>query len=757
MAQYGAKMMLGGLTRSLRAGHHSVRHASATAAAAKMKHFSVRMTDSGVAIITYDRPDNKVNALNAEVGAELQQTLQAIESNPAAVASVIMSGKPNAFIGGADIAMLDTCKTTDDFAQITGPVHGVFNQLESGKPTVAAIHGSCLGGGLELALACNYRVCTEHPKTVMGLPEVQLGLLPGAGGTQRLPALVGLLNALPIMLTGSSVRPAKAKRMKLVDQVADPTALEFAAVQAAEGLAAGTISKNRAATGWKAELTKAALGQEFALDFVLKKARAQVMKASGGNYPAPLKILDVVRTSALSGFGSAAGVKAEQDAFGELGVTSESAALRSIFFGSTECKKNPYAKAKNETKNIAVIGAGLMGAGIIQVSVAKGYSCTLKDAYMEGLAKGMNNVEKFLGNKAKRRQITSFEKDGMMAKVTGVTADDDSWKKELAKADMVVEAVFESLELKHKVIKELEAVVPKHCVFASNTSAIPIAELAKASSRPENFVGMHYFSPVDKMPLLEIITHAGTSDEAASAAYEVGLKQGKTPIIVKDVPGFFVNRCLGPYSDEGVALLQGGADADTLNKAMLSYGFPVGPMSLVDEVGIEVAASVIKNLKDDLGVRVGASDGAMLDEAIEAGMLGRKTGKGMFTYPPGKKAKKQVNEEMVALIQKYQAMRPAESDITVEDIQLRMASRFVNEAAYCLQDEIIASPTVGDIGAIFGIGFPPFRGGPFRMVDSMGAQKLCDTMMGYADAHGDHFLPAPILLDYAKAGKKFHA
>lgn len=302
----------------------------------------------------------------------------------------------------------------------------------------------------------------------------------------------------------------------------------------------------------------------------------------------------------------------------------------------------------------------------------------------------------------------------------------------------------------------MEEVTPAHCIFASNTSAIPIAKLAAGSKRPENFVGMHYFSPVDKMPLLEIITHAGTSKEAASTAFEIGLKQGKTPIIVKDVPGFFVNRCLGPYSDEGMAILQGGSDPETINNAMLDYGFPVGPISLVDEVGIEVGAALLKNLKEDLGVRVSASDSAMLDEAVAAGMLGRKTGKGMFTYPPGKKAKKVVNEEMIALIQKYQAMRPAETDIGVEDIQLRMIGRFVNEAAYCLQDDIIASPTVGDIGAIFGIGFPPFRGGPFRMVDSFGAQNLVDTLMGYAEVHGDHFLPAPILVDYAKSGKKFY-
>jgi len=316
----------------------------------------------------------------------------------------------------------------------------------------------------------------------------------------------------------------------------------------------------------------------------------------------------------------------------------------------------------------------------------------------------------------------------------------------------VVEAVFESLELKHKVIAELEEVLPAHAVFASNTSAIPIAKLAAGSKRPENFLGMHYFSPVPKMPLLEIIRHEGTSDEAASIAFDVGVKQGKTPIIVKDVPGFFVNRCLGPYMDEAVALLQSGSGVDDINKAMKAFGMPVGPMSLVDEVGIEVAASVGKNLQEDLGIRVGAANSAMLDEAVSMNMLGRKTGKGMYDYTQGK-GPKPVNPEMIELIAKYSTGSVA---VAAEEIQKRMAGRFVNEAAYCLQDEIIASPTVGDIGSVFGIGFSPFRGGPFRHVDTVGAQAFVDEMNAYADEYGDHFRPAQILVDYAKSGKKFH-
>mmetsp|Transcript_24158 Transcript_24158/g.72076 ORF Transcript_24158/g.72076 Transcript_24158/m.72076 type:complete len:686 (+) Transcript_24158:241-2298(+) len=684
----------------------------------------------------------------------MSQLWDKLEASPDVRASVLLSDKPNDWIAGADISMFDGCRSEEDFLAIPHGIHPLFAKIETGKPIVAAIHGSCLGGGLELALSCTYRIATESSRTKLGLPEVMLGILPGAGGTQRLPKLIGLQNALPLMLQGSNVKPSKAKRLKMVDQTADPHALEFAAVKAADELASGKLVPDRAPKGVVAKATKFVLeNTSFGSNFVFKKARESVMKMTRGNYPAPLAIIDVVEESTAKGYTSNAGYEAEAKAFARLGMTTESEALRSIFFGQQACKKNPYPENAKKAKNIAVLGAGLMGAGVAEVSAPNGYKVTLMDASEGGLARGINQIEKNLKNKVKRRRLTSFEADQVMSDVTGVTTDQEIWKKMFGKADVVIEAVFESLELKHKVIKDVEAATRPDCIFASNTSAIPIAELAKGSKRPDKFIGMHYFSPVDKMPLLEIIPHAGTSDATASTAFEVGLKQGKTPIFVKDVPGFFVNRCLGPYMDEAVALLQGGADIKAINDAMLDYGFPVGPMSLVDEVGIEVAASVGKNLSGDLGVRVAAGDATFFDEVIANNWLGRKTGKGMFVYE-GKK--KEEHEDMVTLLEKYRAMRPQESDNAAEDIQFRMMSRFVNEAAYCLQDEIIATPTVGDIGSIFGIGFPPFRGGPFRLVDSYGAQAFVDNMLRYRDAHGEHFQPAQILIDHAKNGTKFH-
>jgi len=737
------------LTRSA-----STAASSAPAAASQLKHLSLNVNPDGIAIVKIDVQGAKVNTINVELATEFDAVLNTVESNPNIRAAVFISGKKDDFIAGADVKMFVQAKNVEELQHLSASSQKLFARVEQGKPKVAAIHGNCLGGGLEFALSCHYRIATSSPKTGLALPEVMLGILPGAGGTQRLPRLIGLQNALPLILTGSRVDSNKAKRLKIVDQVADPYALEHAAVLAAKNLADGTLVPAREPSGIALLMKKVLEETKFGRDFVFKKARESVMEKTGGVYPAPLKILDVLKHSASLGFGSHEGYAKEAAAFAKLAFTPESKGLVSIFFGQTECKKNPFGKPATQAKTVGVLGAGLMGAGITQVSIAKGYQVLLKDVNNASLGRGLEQVNKSLASSVKKKKISSSDANKTFSKIIPLT-DNDNWQGFFSKADIVIEAVPEKIELKHKMISAIESVVPSHCIIASNTSAIPIAKLAEASKRPENIVGMHYFSPVDKMPLLEIITHKGTSPSTAAAAFEIGLKQGKTPIVVKDVPGFYVNRCLGPYSDEGLALLLDGADIKTVDKALKSYGFPVGPLSLVDEVGVEVAASVAKNLKGDLGVRVGASDPKLLDEVVASGMLGRKAEKGMFLYPGGKSSK-EVNPAMEALIQKYRSGRNQQV-LTIEDIQFRMVSRFVNEAALCLQNEIIATPTVGDIGAVFGIGFPPFRGGPFRLVDAYGAQKFVDAMNKYRAQLGEQFAPAQILVDYAKAGKKFHS
>jgi len=547
--------------------------------------------------------------------------------------------------------------------------------------------------------------------------------------------------------------------MGLVDQLADPFALEGAAIQAASQLASGQLkNKKKKKSTMNKLLEDTGPGQSVVFHF----AKQQVDKATGGNYPAPYKILESVKAG-LSG-GHAKGSKVEATEFGKLGMTQESNALVSIFFGQTALKKNRFGKPSKPVETIGVIGAGLMGAGIAQVSASKGYRVLVKDRDAKSLANGTSYISGNLEKRVKKRAMTKHEKDVIMSNVLGLADADPNWGKHMSQCDMVIEAVFEDMDLKHRIINQMEEHIPDHCVFATNTSALPIADIAKASKRPENVIGMHYFSPVPQMPLLEIITHDGTSKDTASKAVAVGTKQGKTCVVVKDVPGFYVNRCLGPFLAESMSLVQSGVDLLVLDKAMKKFGLPVGPITLADEVGVDVANHVGVFLSQHLGVRMAGADPACMQSMVDQGFLGKKTGKGFFLHSEEREWKwsamkkvrkpKQLNPEAVALVKSFQKESLTLSE---DDIQQRMISRFINEAVLCLQDEIIESPTDGDIGAIFGMGFPPFLGGPFRYVDAVGADKFVGNMLGFADKYGEQFAPCDMLQEYAKGNKKFHA
>lgn len=748
-------MLSGSAARSVvkaaRGGVASKVLSTAAPAAAASSRFTLEKVGD-VAVVTMNDPDAKVNTISTKMQAEFSDLLDTIEQDAGIKAAVLISGKPNNFIAGADIKELDVIKTAEDAVAASQMGQAMCDRLEkSAKPFVAAIDGSCLGGGLEVALACKYRIATSNKKTALGLPEVMLGLLPGAGGTQRLPRTVGIQAALPMMLTGAPARADKARKMGLVHEVVDPFALRSSAVAAAQELADGTLKAKTKKKGLLARLLEDnPLGRMVLFD----QATKQAMKASGGNYPAIPKILEVVRAGADGG--AAAGYKAESKAFGELTQTEVSGNLRGIFFGQTALKENKFGKPRASLQTVGVLGAGLMGAGVAQVSATKGFDVLLKDVNDAGLSRGLAQVQGELDKKVKRRKMTAYERDTTMSRIVGLT-NDNEWQRHFKKADIVIEAVLEDLGLKHKVIQEMEQVAPKDAIMATNTSAIPIGDIAAGAARPENVVGIHYFSPVPQMPLVEVIPHAGTAPEVVASAVALGMKQGKTVIVCKDVPGFYVNKCLGPYMSQAVALMQEGVPLDQLDDAMKKYGMPVGPVTLVDEVGIDVAMHVQETLAPSLGERMGAGDPAVLKELVAAGILGRKNGKGFFLYPakPKKGAKKELNPEVAGVLAKYKKAGAAAPSL--EEIQQRMAFSFVNEALYCLQEGVIASPVEADIGAIFGTGFAPFRGGPIRLVDNMGAQNFVDIMHGFADKHGPHFKPAPIVVDYAKQGKKFHS
>ncbi|MEO7999568.1 MAG: 3-hydroxyacyl-CoA dehydrogenase NAD-binding domain-containing protein, partial [Gemmatimonadaceae bacterium] len=582
--------------------------------------------EGNVAVVSFDAPNAPINVLSSAVGDAFSRLFDMIELNPMYVGAVLLSAKKDTWIAGADIEELAMLRTPLQGEELSRAGHVVMNKLESmKKPVIAAIHGACLGGGLETALACRHRIVTDHPKTVLAFPEVQLGLLPGAGGTQRLPRTVGLQAALDMMLTGKNIRSKKALQMGLVHEMVHPAILVTIALDRARKLARGEKLplKEREHGATNILLEDNPIGRAV----VFRQARETVLKKTKGHFPAPLAIIDVVHKGYSDGV--TAGFAEEARRFGDLAVSDVSRQLVYLFFATTSLKRDSglpggaYVKPRAINK-LGILGAGFMGAGIASVAVQQGTMVRLKDASNDRVAKGYAAVREVVLERLRKRQITRTESDNMMSLV-GPTLDYSGF----ANTDLVIEAVFEDVNVKHTVLKEIEEVAP-HAIFASNTSTIPIRDIASVAAHPDRVIGMHFFSPVHKMPLLEVIVTPATSAETTVTAVEYGRKLGKTVIVVQDGPGFYVNRILAPYVNESGKLLDDGASIESVDAATLEFGFPVGSLTLLDEVGLDIAGKSGAILAKAFGTRMEPS--ITLQRIIESGRQGRKSKKGFYIY-----------------------------------------------------------------------------------------------------------------------------
>ena len=705
-----------------------------------MNYLNTEIQDD-ILVVTLDQPDSKVNKLTEALITEVKELLE--NTNPDDIDGIVMvSGKKNNFIAGADVEMLKNKKAPKEIEDLSQRGNRLLLQLENyAKPVVAAIHGSCLGGGLEVAMACNYRVASKHSDTVMGQPEVQLGLLPGGGGTQRLPRLIGIQNALTYMLTGKNIYPRKAYKLGLVDELTHRDAVLTAAKKAVAKINSGKFERED-----KRSLAHQLMeGMSPLRKIIYSQARKRAKSESKGNYPAPEKIIDCVQEGYENGM--QAGLQLESENFGKLAATPESEAMVNLFFAMQGAKKNPAEEKAKEVQKVGVLGAGLMGSGIADVSANNDYRVLLKDQEVKQAAKGKKSIWDNLEKKRKKRIISEFERDRIASHVTP-TATYSGFEN----AGLVIEAVFEDLDLKQSIIKEVEEVTPDDYIFASNTSSLPIGNIAEASRRPEQVIGMHYFSPVPKMPLLEIITTDQTADWVTATARQVGIQQGKHVIVVNDGPGFYTTRILAPFMNEALMLLEEGISIKELDTHMKQFGFPVGPAALFDEVGIDVAAHITEVLSDLFAQR-GVHPSKKPTELFEEGYKGKKNRKGFYMYEEkdGKTKKADPNKEI------YQYFEGSgRKSMDRKTVQQRMTLTMVNEAAWCLQENILRNPTDGNLGAVLGLGFPPFLGGPFRYIDREGAGAIVERLQKFEQQHGPRFTPADILKDYAKNGKKFH-
>lgn len=706
---------------------------------------ALQMHPGGVAVLAMDY--RRGNPLTPELSEALETWLARLRHDPAVGGLVLTSAQPH-FSVGADVTLLYALESEEEAAALSNLLKSTTAQLsEFPRPVVTAIAGDCLGGGLELALAADGRVAANDVNTRLGLPEVKLGLIPGGGGTQRLVQLVGLEGALPLLLAGRRLNPRQALEVGLIDEAVPQAILVEAAAQRATALF------EQQADGWRSRLQRirdrALAETTLGRRVVFNRAKQQLRKRPVSHYPAPHAILTVVRRGLEEG--QEAGLRAETDHFARLAVSTQTRALMEVFLWRQALTQSPVLphgdghleEAARPVRKMGIVGAGLMGSAIAGLSVHR-VPCRVRvqDRDANALGEGVAHVHDYLRRQQKRERITPIEARRARARLTS-TVDHRGF----ASCDLVLEAVVEDLEVKQSVLRELEARVGPDTVLATNTSSLPLSELGEGLARPERLVGMHYFSPVERMLLCEVVVGAQTSTDTLATAVQLAHAQGKSVVLVNDGPGFFTTRILAPYLNEAVQLVLEGVSPTAVDRALEGWGFPMGPLALADALGLHTASAVAHILADRLGDRM--SPAPELEALVEQGHTGKSAGSGFYNYSNGER---RPHENLRRLLGARRVRRrPSRREITS-----RCVSVMLNEAARCLAQGILFSARDGDAAAVLGLGFPPFRGGPFHTMDRQSLRMVVENLESLQRQHGPRFAPAPILESLAASHGTFH-
>ncbi|MDG0818215.1 3-hydroxyacyl-CoA dehydrogenase NAD-binding domain-containing protein [Bdellovibrio svalbardensis] len=710
---------------------------------------SIKIVPQGdVAVVEFDLVGEKVNKFSTPVMTRLKEVLEELKKS-SYKAVIFKSNKPKIFIAGADIEEIKSMTTKEQFEAAVKGGQEIMNMVEDLQiPTIASVNGACMGGGCEFIMSCDYRIASEDSSTKIGLPEIQLGILPGFGGTQRMPRMIGLQAALDIILAGKAVNAKKALKIGLVDKVVHPNLLDEQAMKWAKEIIAGGAKKRRKKFAAKGLVNKVLEG--VGRGIVFKKAREGVIKATKGHYPAPLEALAVIqKTYGMSD--REAGMRIEREGFCKLGVTDISKNLISVFYLTEMVKKQTgvtgvQVKPK-DVKAIGILGAGTMGGGIAYVAADKGIQVRMKDLSSDALGKGLKHASDLWMKLLKRKSIDKYQFQQKMDMVS-VSTDYSGFKN----LDVVVEAIVEDMGIKQKVIGECAGQMRPDAIIATNTSSLSVTEMSKGHPRPEYFAGMHFFNPVNKMPLVEVIRGEKTSDETIATIFELTKRMGKMPVVVKDGPGFLVNRLLLPYMGEAAFLMQEGMSIEAVDKAYVKeFGMPMGPFELMDEVGLDVCIKVLKIFKKSFGDRIELAP--LMEQLGSSGRLGKKNGKGFYQYSSdGKRG--DVDQTVYAALGLGAATNPYDSKECIE----RGVFAMINECSLALlEDHIVETPHEVDLAMIMGTGFPPFRGGLLRYADSVGTQYVADQLATYAVSRkAARLKPATPLTNLAKANTKFY-